>query len=195
MKTYRMTASGRRLTLILMLAAVLLWIFAVWALQGVLRIRYLDLAATFRAALRDGLGVGALIPAGILIVMAVAAPLLLWNLAEEWSTRYTVADDGLTYRTLPGIVLHYPWSALRELRAGEGEDAMGELIVRPGALTQIRNPILRWLHRQAFGNQRVPLYAGIEARDELLNEIIRRAGAGLIVADEHAVDTMPSTAE
>lgn len=195
MKTYHLTASGRRLTLILMLAALLLWIFAVWALQGVLGIRYLDLAATFRAALRDGFGPGTLIPAGILIAMAVTAPLLLWNLAEEWATRYVVADDGLTYQTLPGIVLHYPWSAIRELRAGEGEDAMGELLVQPGALRQIRNPLLRWLHRQAFGNQRVPLYAGIEARDELLNEIIRRTGAGLIVAYEHAVDPMPAAAE
>ena len=191
MKTYRLTAAGRRLTLILIAAAVLLWIFAIWALQGALGIRYLDLSTTLRATLEDGLGAGQLIPTGILLVMAVAAPLLLWSLWEEWMTRYTLADDGLRYRTVPGVALHYPWTAIREIRSSDGDDAMVELIVQPGALSQIRNPLLRWLHRQAFGAQRVPIYSGVEARDELLAEIARRGGLELPAAHAAAARETP----
>jgi hypothetical protein len=186
-----MTSRGRRLTLILMAATLLIWIFALWALQTALGIRYLDLVATWREAAQAGWGASSLIPAALLITLAVAAPLLMWSLCEEWTTRYTVAEDGLTYQTLPGIALHYPWSAIREMRTGDDDDAVGELIVRPGALSQIRNPVARWLHRQAFGDRRVPLYAGVEARDELLNQIVRRCGSGLIVTHdalaEHAI--------
>ena len=176
MKTYRLTAAGRRLTLTLMAGAVLLWIFAVWMLPTTLGISYRDLSTTLGAAVQRGFGAAQLIPAGILIVMLVAAPLLLWSLWEEWSTSYTVGDDGLTYRTRAGIELHYPWTAIHEVRAGESEDSVVEVIVQPGVVRQIRNPLLRWLHRQAFGAHRVPIYADVEARDELLAEITRRSG-------------------
>lgn len=176
MRTYRLSTVGRHTTLILMAAAVLIGSFALYTLPGTLGIRYTQLATTFDAALRKGLGLGQLIPAGILIVMLIAAPLLLWSLLEEWSTSYTVADDGLTYRTLAGIVLHYPWTAVRSLKEGEDADAIAELVIAPEASPRIRNPLLRWLHRQAFGLNRVPIYPEVEAHDELLAEIVARAG-------------------
>ena len=156
------------MTLILMAGAALLWVFALSVLRTTLGIGEQDFDPS-------ALGAGQLIPAAVLVVMLVAAPLLLWSLWEEWSTSYTVGDDGLTYRTVRGITLHYPWTAIRELRLGDSDDAVAELIVQAGQ-EQIRSPLLRWLHRQAFGAHRVPVYADVEARDELLAEIVQRSG-------------------
>jgi hypothetical protein len=36
--------------------------------------------------------------------------------------------------------------------------------------------VLRWLHRQAFGRSRIPIYARVADRDELIAEIVARAG-------------------
>lgn len=192
MKTYRLTAAGRRTTIILMLGAILLWVFAFWTLPSTLGIRYLDLASTLRAAIAGGLGPGRLIPAGILIMMLVAAPLLMWGLGEEWSTSYTVAEDGLTYRTVAGIALHYPWGAIRALRQDGADDTVADLIVQTDATGQIRNPILRWLHRQAIGARRVPIYADVESRDELVAEILQRSGLAPEPAQETAGASSPA---
>jgi len=176
MKTYRLTAAGRRLTLMLMLAAVLLWIFAVTLLRTTLGLQYRHLFTSLSAALRSGPGVSQLIPAGIMLVFLVAAPLLLWGLWEEWNTSYTVADEGLTYRTTAGIVLHYPWAAISALRRGDRDQAVAKLLVQVDSSHQIQNPLLRWLHRQVIGMQYVPIYADVERRDELLDEIVQRSG-------------------
>jgi hypothetical protein len=176
MKTYRLTAAGRRLTLTLMLAAVLLWIFAVALLRTTLGLQYRHLFTSLSVTLRGGLGVSQLIPAGIMVMLLVAAPLLLWGLWEEWNTSYTVGDDGLIYRTAAGIALHYPWTAIRGLRRGDKDQAVAKLLVLEDSTRQIHNPLLRWLHRQAVGTQYVPIYADIEHRDELLDEIVQRSG-------------------
>ena len=36
--------------------------------------------------------------------------------------------------------------------------------------------MLRWLHAQAYGRLRLPIYAGLAERDELLAEIRQRTG-------------------
>jgi len=41
---------------------------------------------------------------------------------------------------------------------------------------QIRNPLLRFLHAQAYGRKKLPIYAGVTERDQLLAEIRQRAG-------------------
>ena len=192
MKTYRLTTAGRRTTIILMLGAILLWVFAFLTLPSTLGIRYLALLSTLRAAIAEGLGPGRLIPAGILIMMLVAAPLLMWGLWEEWSTSYTVAEDGLTYRTRAGIALHYPWGAIRALRQDGADDSVADLIVQTDATGQIRNPILRWLHRQAIGARRVPIYADVESRDELVAEILQRSGLAVELAQEPAGASSPA---
>ncbi len=162
MKTYRLAAVGRRTTLIMMIAAILLWVFALWMLPSTLGVRILALRSTLAAAISAGFGVSQLIQAAILIVMIVSAPLLLWALWEEWNTSYTVGEDGFTYRTTGGVVLHYPWSHVRELRTDEGDTA--ELIVSNDGIAPIRQSWRRWLHRQGYDLGRIPIYAGIEAR-------------------------------
>ena len=175
MKTYHLTPAGRRLTLTLMVGAFALWIFAFAVLRSTLNLSYRHPFSSTLAALRQGLGAGQVIPAAILLVMIVAVPLLLWSLWEEWSTSYTVADDGLHYRTTRGITVKYAWSSIEAIRPAEADGLPETVVVREDARRQIRNPLLRWLHSQAFGMHTIPIYRGVEDREELLAEIARRS--------------------
>lgn len=180
MKSYRLTSSGRRLTLTLMVGTCLLWCSAIWWLQAALGIDYAKFGTTFGAALRGGLDAARLIPAGVLIAMIVGAPFLFWSLWQEWSTSYTLNDAGLTYRTAAGT-LQYPWSAIQGVRL-EDDENLGAVLVAPELLNQIGNPLSRWLYRQAYGADRIPLYAGVESRDELVREINLRIDSRTAVA-------------
>lgn len=186
MKTYRLNSTGRRATVLLALGALLVWIFALWKLPDVLssssvQVSYLHLPSTLSAAIEQGLSVSQLVPALLLLVLIVAAPLLLWNLLEEWSTTYIVREDGLVYDTVQGISVLYPWTSIKQLRRVDPESAapVHELIVDRAEVRQIRNLLLRWLHEQAYGRTRIPIYARIDNRDELLHEIVTRAGLAL----------------
>jgi hypothetical protein len=59
----------------------------------------------------------------------------------------------------------------------DDQEALGAVLVAPEALRQIKNPLSRWLHRQAFGAGRVPLYPGVERRDELVQQIVSMIGS------------------
>lgn len=199
MQIYRLDATGRRSALLLMLGAAGVWLFAIWKLPALLsseqvRVSYGNLFASLRAALEQGLSVNQIVPALLCVVLIVAAPLLIWNLLEEWSTTYTVRDDALVYDTVQGIAMVYPWSAIRAVRPvdPEAREPAYEVIVDPSALEQIGNPLLRWLHRQAFGRGRIPIYAHVAGRDALVREITRRAG--LAAAGSAAVTQPPGVA-
>jgi hypothetical protein len=159
----------------LMIAGLAIWFFAFAVLRATLQISYLHLLSTLSAAIRQGLGPGQLILAGILLAMIVAVPLVLWNLWEEWSTSYTVTDDKLIYRTTRGITLEYSWSMLKGIRPAEADGIPATVMVREDASRQIPNRFLRWLHRQVFGIRTIPIYSGVEDRDELLAEIARHS--------------------
>lgn len=186
MKTYCLNSTGRWATALLALGALLVWIFALWKLPDVLsspgaQVSYLHLPSTLGAAIQQGLRVSQIVPALLLVVLIVAAPLLLWNLLEEWSTRYIVREDGLVYDTVQGISVLYPWTSIKQLRRVDPESAapVHELIVDRSEVGQIRNLLLRWLHEQAYGRTRIPIYARIDNRDDLLHEIVTRAGLAL----------------
>jgi hypothetical protein len=187
-KTYRLNRSGRRNALLLTLAAAIVWLFAIIKLPDVLssdtvRVSYRALPGTISALLAEGLSVNQIVPALLLVVLIVATPLLIWNLIEEWTTRYVVRDDGLEYDTVRGIRLWYPWSAITGLRRAdpEGDAPHYEVLVEPQPQHQIRSRVLHWLHAQAFGRTRIPIYAQTEDRDGLLEEIVRRAGLAVPV--------------
>lgn len=186
MKIYRLNSTGRRASALLALGALLVWIFALWKLPDVLssatvRVSYLHLPSTLGAVIEQGLRVNQIVPALLMIVLIVAAPLLMWNLIEEWLTFYVVRDDGLIYDTVRGISVLYPWSSIKGVRRvdpeSDGHDY--ELLVDRSGVAQIRNPLLRWLHAQAFGRTRIPIYARTDERDELIQEIVTRAGLAL----------------
>ncbi len=177
-KTYRLSTTGRRIALLLALGGGVVWLFAVWKLADVLGISYLHLPSTLQAVVEGGLTASQIVPAVLLLVLIIAAPLLVWNVVEEWSTSYTVRDDGLLYDTVQGISVLYPWHAIKGLRRvdPEADEPVHELIVDQAGICQINSRVLRWLHRQAFGRSRVPIYAHVVDRDQLLDEIVARAG-------------------
>lgn len=180
MKTYKLSPSGRRTAIILLVCALIIWGFAIWSFRSTLGSS--DTAnAGFFSALRDniehGLSISQVVPALLMLVLIVATPLVVWNILEEWAASYTPTDDGLYFETL-GVAMTYPWDGITGVQRPDDDpdDPMDELLLKDDYSRQIRNPVVRFLHRQAFGRRRLPIYAGLERRDELLAEIRTRAG-------------------
>ena len=179
MKTYRLSSTGRRTALILLVGALAIWGFALWSFRNTLDISYNPLLfwGTLRAKVDSGLGVSQIVPALLMLVLIVATPLLVWNIVEEWAASYTPTDEGLRFEAL-GVGLTYPWNAISALRRvdDDSDEPVDELVLANDFTGQIKNPLLRFLHAQAYGRKKLPLYAGLEARDELIAEIRTRAG-------------------
>lgn len=179
MKTYRLSPAGKRQTLVLLVAALLIWAFAVWSFASTLRISYnpLQLWPSLQQSLAAGLGLGQVVPALLMLVLIIATPLLIWSLLEELSAAYTPAPDGLRFESL-GVRLIYPWASIGGLRRpDDGDEPLDELLVAGDPAARIANPIVRFLHRQGVGQGRLPIYPGVEARDELIAEIQRHLAA------------------
>jgi hypothetical protein len=176
MNTYRLSAAGRRMALVLLVGALLIWAFALWSLSSTLKISYspLQFWPSLQRSLSDGLTLGQVLPALLLIVLIIATPLLIWNLLEEWAAAYTTGQSGLRFESL-GITIDMPWSAVRGLRPADvdGDEPLDELLLAEDVAAQIANPALRFLHRQAHGPRRLPIYAGLEARADLIATIRR----------------------
>ena len=103
---YRMSAEGRRTAWILLMGVVTIWIFALWTL-----------ITQLQGGLSGPEWVTALLMVGILLV----APVVGWTLWEEQAAVITLDEQGLTYRSLPGLDLRYAWSQV----AGVAEPAAG----------------------------------------------------------------------
>ena len=163
----------------LLVGALAIWALALWIFRATLGISYNPLA--FWGSLRDqieaGLSVSQIVPALLMLVLIVATPLVIWNILEEWSASYTPAEDGLHFAAL-GVALVYPWDGIAAIRRADAADdePLDELLLRRDYTGQIRNPLLRFLHGQAYGRLKLPLYAGLESRAELVSEIRRRSG-------------------
>ena len=187
MKTYRLSASGRRTALILLVGALAIWGFAFWSFRSTLGIDYNPLAfwASLRTSIESGLGVSQIVPALLMLVLIVATPFLVWNLLEEWAAGYTPTSEGLRFQSL-GVGVLYPWAAIRDVRRvdDDGDEPLDELVLAGDYTAQIKNPLLRFLHAQAYGRTTLPLYAGIEDRAQLLDEIRARAGIQALAAPE-----------
>jgi 4-amino-4-deoxy-L-arabinose transferase-like glycosyltransferase len=178
-KTYRLSPAGRRTALLLMLAALAIWLFAIWSFGNTLGISYNPLAfvGELRASLDAGLGLGKIVPALLMLVLIVATPLLIWNILEEYAASYTVSDDGLRFEAL-GVALTYPWAGMHAVRRSDADsdEPLDEVLLDSDYTKQVKNGLLRFLHGQAYGRKVLPIYSGLERRDELLAEIRLRAG-------------------
>jgi hypothetical protein len=177
MKTYATSAAGRRMLLLLLVGALIIWAFALWSFSNTLNVSYnpLQFWPTLSASIEQGLNVGQIVPALLMLVLIVATPLLIWNLLTEWSASYTPDEDGLGYATL-GVALHIPWASIAALRSvdDDSDEPLDELVLTGDYAAQIGNPVLRFLHAQAYGRHKLPIYTGIEQRDELLTLIRNR---------------------
>jgi len=178
MKTYRISSSGRRTALILLVGALIIWIFALWTFGSTLGISYNPVAFwhTLRASIEQGLSISQLVPALLMLVLIVATPLVIWNICEELAAAYMPTEDGLHFTAL-GVKLTLPWAGISAIRRvdEDSEEPMDELILREDYTSQIRNPLLRFLHAQAYGRTKLPIYAGVADRDDLLAMIHQQA--------------------
>lgn len=180
MKTYRLSPSGRRSAIVLLIGALMIWVFALWTLRIALATSS-DPSAGFVQALREnldrGLSIGQIIPALLMTVLLVATPLAAWSILEELGAQYTPTDAGLRFTSF-GVALTCPWNSVMSVRRldGESDEPFDEVTLSDDFSTQIRNPLVRWLHRQACGARRLIIYAGLADRDDLLHEIRMRAG-------------------
>ena len=178
MKTYRISSSGRRTALILLVGALIIWIFALWTFGSTLGISYNPVAfwGTLRASIEQGLSISQLVPALLMLVLIVATPLVIWNICEELAAAYTPTEDGLHFTAL-GVKLILPWAGISAIRRvdEDSDEPMDELILREDYTSQIRNPLLRFLHAQAYGRTKLPIYAGVADRDDLLAVIHQQA--------------------
>jgi hypothetical protein len=181
--TYRLSPTGRRTALLLMFGALAIWIFAIWSFGDTLGVSYNPLTfwSELQASIAAGLGLGRLIPALLMLVLIVATPLLIWNILEEYGAAYTVAPDGLRFESL-GVSLTYPWSGMQTIQRSDedADEPLDEVLLDADYTGQISNPLLRFLHGQAYGRRRLPIYGGLERRDELLGEIRSRAGIAAV---------------
>jgi len=176
MKTYRISSSGRRTALILLVGALIIWIFALWTFGSTLGINPVAFWSTLRASIEQGLSISQLVPALLMLVLIVATPLVIWNICEELAAAYTPTEDGLRFSAL-GVALFVPWAGISSIRRvdADSDEPMDELILREDYTSQIRNSLLRFLHAQAYGRTKLPIYAGVADRDDLLAAIRQQA--------------------
>jgi hypothetical protein len=197
MKSYRISGSGRRTAIILLVGALIIWAFALWTFRSTLGISYnpVEFWGTLRQSVEQGLSISQIVPALLMLVLIVATPLVIWNLLEELAASYTPAEDGLRFAAL-GVKLSYPWAGVVAIRRvdEDSDEPMDELVLNQDYTGQIRNPLLRFLHAQAYGRTRLPIYAGVENRDELLSEIRQRAGLADAMIEPVAESQEPAPA-
>lgn len=181
MNVYRLSPAGRRTLIVLLLGALLIWAFAIWSFVSTLRLSLSPglFWSSVQASLAAGLGVGQVVPALLMLALIIATPLLIWNMLEEWSAAYSAGEDGLRFESL-GIAISLPWAAVTGLRAtdDDGDEPFDEVVLNQDITAQIANPLLRFLHRQAYGVRRLPIYPDIAGRADLLDEIRRNTAAG-----------------
>lgn len=191
MKTYSLSSMGRRTTLVLLVGALAILGFALWSFRSTLNLSYnpLEFWSSLRTTINDEkLGISQIVPALLMLVLIVATPFLIWNLLEEWAASYTPTNTGLRFRSL-GIDILYPWSVIQGIQRvdEDSDEPLDEVLLTTDETQQIRNPILRFLHVQAYGRKKLPIYAGLEARDELLCEIRQRVG---LIEQEDPIQTV-----
>lgn len=181
-KTYRLSRSARRMAYLLLVGAVLIWAFALWTIKNTLKLgfRPQNIGPSLKLLARRVIGAEGTqpitaeeaIPAVVMLVLLLVVPLLIWNIIEELRAAITVGPEGITFRSL-GIELHYPWEEVTNLQPvdEEAEEPMDELVVQQSRLSEAGSALARFLHWQAYGRHKLPLYGGLEDREELIEQI------------------------
>jgi hypothetical protein len=106
-----MSRDGRRQAIVLLLGVISIWVFALW---------------TLITTLDAGLDGAEWVTAALMLAILLVAPLVGWTLLEEANARYTISPDALTYSTVGGISLTFPWTTIQGIAPKE----------RPGRLAR-----------------------------------------------------------
>ena len=70
MKTYRLSSTGRRTALILLVGALIIWAFALWTFRSTLGISYnpVEFWGSLRSSVERGLSISQIVPALLMLV-------------------------------------------------------------------------------------------------------------------------------
>ena len=180
MQHYTLSPAGKRNALALMIGALVIWAFALWTFRSTVGSvpgePTLGFVEALGRNLSQGFGLGQSIPALLTLGLIVATPLVFWNVVTEYAASYTFSEQGLAFQTV-GLALQTPWAAIIGVRDDEPTNERGStLLLAQDVTAQIRNPVVRLLHRLSYGRTALPLYAMLENRAELLAEIALHSG-------------------
>jgi hypothetical protein len=203
--TYPMSKEGRRQSIILLLGVISIWVFALWSLiamlpdgitgvewvTGLLMLGILVVAPVVAWTLleeansritADDAGITYNTIGGITLVYSWADIAGFKDKGRKGRiARFFLGDDDVDNNKSQSDETE---ESTPVVKAGEDEDEETPpddepdtmlLTVRKELTTQIANPVVRFLHKQAHGND-LPIYGGLESRDSLLSEISSHIG-------------------
>lgn len=174
--TYTISRSGKLNLLLIMLATLVVWLFAAWLLADTLQFKWTEFATTFKpqrwsAGQPDSWSDGQKTTAYFLLVVLFGAPFVVWDVLTEWFASYMIDEHGVQFTTL-GLRQHHAWATLRELRTSNQPN---EHEARIDVVTNETTPISLWrrfFHRRTV--HRLPIYATVANRDALLATLTNR---------------------
>ena len=175
---YTLSPAARRTLIALLIGVLLVWAFALWSFITTVGSIPGEPQTGFWGALQHnltgGLGPSQLLPALLMLVVSLAAPLVIWGILEEYGALYTLDDEGLRFESY-GLEIVVPWAQVTMLHNTDGGAEAGDTLATiADAAGQITNPGVRWLHTRLYGRTTLPIYAGLEQRDELVAQIHAR---------------------
>lgn len=179
MQAHQLSSAGKRTILAMLVGALIIWAFALWTFRSTIGSVPGEPELGFFAALgrnlSQGFGIGQIIPALLMLVLVVATPLVFWNLIVEYAADYTATEQGLQFHSF-GIALDLPWTTMTTLRTAEEVERGSALMFDRDITQHIGNPLVRLLYRLNYGRSSLPIYATLDERAALLDEIATRSG-------------------
>jgi hypothetical protein len=198
---YAMSKEGRRQAVVLLLGVASIWVFALWSL-----ITILEGGITGIEWVSSVLMLGILLVAPLVGWGLLEEAYSRVSLGDAGVRYQTIGGLDVTYRwdDLVGFKKGRGRGRIARFFLGDGSDEEADptrtgtaipanemdsndeesseddpdtllLEVREGHTSRIANPVLRFLHSQAHGHA-LPIYGGLENRDDLLTEINTRLG-------------------
>jgi hypothetical protein len=97
-REYRLSGDARRTALALLAGVIAIALYALWSLG---------------ALIAGGLQGPEWVTALLMLAILGVSPFVAWSLLAEYGARIATDDSGLSYRTVAGVRLTYPWTAVR----------------------------------------------------------------------------------
>jgi len=121
-REYRLSGDARRTALALLAGVVAIALYALWSLA---------------ALIAGGLQGPEWVTALLMLVILGVSPFVAWSLLAEYGARIATDESGLSYQTVGGVRLTYPWTAVRGVAPAPAD--LGSLTIGDKARSAGRN--------------------------------------------------------
>ena len=118
---YPMSREGRRQAIVLLLGVISIAIFALWSFINILQ---------------DGVDGVEWVSGLLMLAILLVTPLVAWTLLEEARATVSVDDKGITYKTIAGITVRYPWSEVEGIKSKPGRNRFARFFLGDDKETQ-----------------------------------------------------------